>query len=120
MELDVVRAQMAIRVIHVVVCRGAAVLASILQRENQSAWDVQRTMSAQMEGAGRYKNKHVIFQGRLFWEVGPEHECLVRMHVFYLKLEIVSAQIFCFLLKPSAEDPKELGVSLFLEINPEG
>lgn len=66
MELDVVRVQMAIRVIHVVVCRGAAVLASILQTESWSAWGAQRTMSAQMEGAGRYKNKHVIYQGQLF------------------------------------------------------
>jgi len=119
-ELDVVRARMAIPVIHVMVCRGAVILASILQGESWSAWNAQRAMSAQMDGAGRYKNKHVIFQGQLFWKVGPERECIVRMHVAYLKFEIISAQIFCFPLKPSAEDPKEFGVSLFLQINPEG
>lgn len=64
MELGAVHVQMAIPVIHAVVCRGAAVLVSILQRESWSAWNAQIITSAQMDEIDRYRMGMLLFKGK--------------------------------------------------------
>lgn len=67
-ELGAARVQVATRVIHLLVCRGAVVLGSIHRRESWSVRSVQRDTSAQMDRADRYRMSLLFSMGKLsFW-----------------------------------------------------